>query len=170
VADAGTVFQWVALVVGPAAVLLATAMNLRSNTRNEKQRQEHERELKQLEQQSEIAKERHQVYASLAMVTKGTDYKNFDALVKVHETHAQVEILSQNPKVLEAADDLVRTWSQAWHSARYAYEEGAQDPFDAPEVQNELDLKRTLRAAYIARVKEEINANEGGPLEPPAQR
>jgi hypothetical protein len=65
------------------------------------------------EREMQLNKERRQTYETLSKLTKVMDFQNPQAIPEVLEAHAQVEILSGNPKLLEVADKLVRTWTGA---------------------------------------------------------
>jgi hypothetical protein len=85
------------------------------------------------EREMQLNKERRQAYETLSKLTKGMDFQNPQPVHEVLEAHAQVEILSGNPKLLEVADKLVRTWTGAWESARNAHEAGEPYyPHDTP--------------------------------------
>ena len=86
------------------------------------------------EREMQLNKERRQTYETLPKLTKVMDFQNPQAIPEVLEAHAQVEILSGNPKLLEVADKLVRTWTAgAWESARNSHEAGEPYyPYDTP--------------------------------------
>jgi hypothetical protein len=62
------------------------------------------------EREMQLNKERRQAYETLSKLRKVMDIQNPQAVPEVLEAHAQMEILSRTPKLLEAADKLVRTW------------------------------------------------------------
>jgi hypothetical protein len=65
------------------------------------------------EREMQLNKERRQAYETLSKLTNVMDFQNPQAVPEVLEAHTQVEILSGNPKLLEVADKLVRTWTGA---------------------------------------------------------
>jgi hypothetical protein len=44
-------------------------------------------------------------------------------LPAVVEAHSEVELLAENPKLREVAEDLVRTWEGAWQGVRHSASE-----------------------------------------------
>jgi hypothetical protein len=140
--------------------------------RRERDRQDQERLLardrQQHERKMQLNTERRQAYATFAQRTSEVyDIDNLQSVPELREAHAMVEILSESPELLKTADDLVSTWRGAWYSARRARdEEGAPDPFDTHHFKNQAHLATRLRAAFIARAKEELGVEEGKALEP----
>jgi hypothetical protein len=123
------------------------------------------------EREIQLSNERRQAYATLARLTvRPMDISNPEVLSEVYEAYEMAEILSEDERVLEAADELVRTWSEVWGSANRAEGEAAEEdphPFYTPQFQSQADRMPDLRAAFIARAREEIGVKKKTRLEPP---
>jgi hypothetical protein len=143
---------WVAVVIGLGPSVVAVVALVAAELRD-RRRLAHEREM-------QLNNERRQAYATLARLTRGVDFHKLESVREVQEAYAMVELLGEDPKLLKIADDLVRTWSGAWRSARDAHEEGA-NPWDAPGYRNVANLVRDLRRAFIDRAREELGVEEG---------
>ncbi len=135
-----------------------------SNNRRERERQTHERKLKELEldatRESRFREERIKAYSTLARLTKTMSLEApEDPLPAVYEALSQVEILAQDPKLREIGEELVDTWAGAWRSAHGAHLEGVgplESPFDTPGYRNREGLISALRNAFIDLAKNEL--------------
>ena len=123
------------------------------------------------ERDIQLGNERRQAYATLAQLTvRPMDVSNPDVLSEVYEAYEMVEILCEDERVLEAADELVRTLSEAWSSANRALAEATEEdphPFYTPQFQSQADRIADLRADFVARAREEIGVKKKTRLEPP---
>jgi hypothetical protein len=122
------------------------------------------------EREIQLGNERRQAYATLAQLTaRPMDISNPEVLSEVYEAYEMVEILSEDERVLEAADELVRTWSEAWSNGNRAVAEAAEGdlhPFYTPQFQSQADQVADLRADFVASAREEIGVKKKR-LEPP---
>ena len=122
---------------------------------------------------STLRNERIKAYSTLARLTKAIWLEvPGDPLPVVYEALSQVEILSDDPKIKEVAEELVDTWASAWEAANAARLRGAS-PFDAPGLRNAEDQLVPLRNAFIEHAKAEIKAEapsrEGMPESTPQE-
>ena len=150
---------WVALLPNIVAFAAIVAAEFR-----DRRRLVNEREI-------QLNSERRQAYATLAQLTaRPMDVSNPEVLSEVYEAYEMAEILSEDERVLEAADELVRMWSEAWGSANRAVAEAAEGdphPFYTPQFQSQVDRLPDLRSAFVARAREEIGVKQKKRLEPP---
>jgi hypothetical protein len=104
------------------------------------------------------------------LTVRPMDVSNPEVLSEVYEAYEMVEILSEDERVLEAADELVRTWSEAWTSGNRAVAEAAEEdphPFYTPQFQRQADRIADLQADFVERAREEIGVKKKKRLEPP---
>ena len=142
------------LIPSVVAVVAIVAAELR-----DRRGLDHEREM-------QLNEARREAYATLARLTRGMDYQKLESVREVQEAYTMVELLGGNPKLLDVADKLARTWSEAWQSVRNAHEEESPNPRDAPGYRNRANLLHALRRAFIAHAREEIGVKEGKAVEP----
>jgi hypothetical protein len=143
----------IVLLVGLSSPTVAVAA-LVITDRHHRRQLEHER-------QTQLGSERRKAYATLAQRTaEFYDLENQHSIRELREAHAMVEILSESQELVETAASLVRMWRGAWISALNAHKEEAYDPFDTPQFKSQANLVLSLRAAFLARAREELGVEQ----------
>ena len=103
-----TTFPWAAAIAALAS-LLTVAATLFFTNRREAKRLQHERKMK-------LREERQKAYATMARITK-VMHRDPEEVDEVAETHSEIEMLTDEPEVLDAAEQLLHAAIKARRAA-----------------------------------------------------
>ena len=107
-----TTFPWAALITA-FATLMGVGLTLLITTRTTNSR---EANRLQHEQEMELREDRQRAYATMARTTKGMDVDDPLQIDDLAEAHSEIEMLTEDPLVLEAAGKVL----YAAHAVRQA--------------------------------------------------
>jgi hypothetical protein len=120
-------------------------------------------------------------YATMARLTKGVDPEEPYQSKDLADASAEIELLTGNPDLKQAADDLLRTMLDWRGEATKWYEKGHKtNLYSIPSVRQARDAVETTRAEFIRLAKEETqplslrrrrshSLNRPSPQEPKSQ-
>ncbi len=165
-----TVPLWVAVVLGLSspivAVVALVAAGIRDSKRLEYERDreyrrlEHEQEMQRLELEERrwttLREDRIRAYSALARLTGTVAAGGPHPVRELSEAHSEIELLTDDARVREAADMLVQAAGHAWQTARNAHDAGADNPYGTPQFEITRKLLDARRRAFIEFAKEEV--------------
>ena len=130
-----TTFPWAALITALATLLgvvLTLLITTRTTNSREAKRLQHEQEMK-------LREDQQKAYATMARITKNMDVDDPLQIDDLAEAHSEIEMLTENSQVLDAAEQVLH----AAHAARQkmAHKKEAMEDSISHTAHRELAVK-----------------------------
>jgi hypothetical protein len=111
---------------------------------------------------SKLREDRLKAYATLARVTKMVEAPDPLQVRDLAEAHSEIELLTDEQPLRDAADRLVQASGQARQKAGQARKVG-RNPYQTPEVKHAKETLDNCRSEFIQLAKEELQGQKQSP-------
>lgn len=153
-----TLPTWLVVVLGLAGPFVAVVAIIAAEL-SERSRRQLDKELKEAEldesRRKDLRTERRATYRVFSKTTKTIDPNEFK-LFDLWETHSEIELLTDDPRVLRAASNLYLAARDARRAARDAWESGVRPAGKDPRVADAVRRMEEMRERFIDAARAEL--------------
>lgn len=105
---------------------------------------------------STLRDERTRAYSTLARLMATAAAGEPEPVRELSDAHSEIELLTDDDRVGEAAGELVQVVRQAWLTARNSHDSGVENPYATPQFETTRKLEDAHRRAFIQLAKENV--------------